>query len=103
MKKLINDPRAVVPEMVDGLAAVYPGMTRLAGQTVLIRSDLPEVAARSVAVISGGGSGHEPAHAGYIGKGMLSAAVAGDVCCTNWPGRRELSAGEGVCAVTCGV
>jgi triose/dihydroxyacetone kinase / FAD-AMP lyase (cyclizing) len=79
MKKLINDPRAVVPEMVDGLAAVYPGMTRLAGQTVLIRSDLPEVSARSVAVISGGGSGHEPAHAGYVGKGMLSAAVAGDV------------------------
>jgi dihydroxyacetone kinase len=79
MKKLINDPRAVVEEMVEGLAAAYPGLRRLPGHTVLVRADLPEVSARSVAVISGGGSGHEPAHAGYVGRGMLAAAVAGDV------------------------
>ncbi len=79
MKKLINHPRAVVEEMIEGLAAVYPGMERLAGLTVLVRSDLPAVSERPVAVISGGGSGHEPAHAGYIGRGMLTAAVAGDV------------------------
>jgi dihydroxyacetone kinase len=79
MKKLINDPKAVVEEMIDGLTAVYPGMRRLTGQTVLVRSDLPDVSERPVAVISGGGSGHEPAHAGYIGRGMLTAAVAGDV------------------------
>ncbi len=79
MKKLINRPRDVVEEMVEGLVAVYPGLRRLPGHTVLLRSDLPDAAARPVAVISGGGSGHEPAHAGYVGRGMLSAAVAGDV------------------------
>src|SRR6202012_3983320 len=41
--------------------------------------DMPDVPGRPVAVISGGGSGHEPAHAGYVGRGMLAAAVAGDV------------------------
>ena len=79
MKKLINHPAPVVEEMVEGLVAVFPGLRRLAGQTVLVRADIPERTARQVAVISGGGSGHEPAHAGYVGRGMLSAAVAGDV------------------------
>src|SRR5262245_42631011 len=79
MKKLINSPQAVVEEMVQGLVAVYPGLSRLPGRPVRVRSDLPDAAARPVAVISGGGSGHEPAHAGYVGRGMLSAAVAGDV------------------------
>jgi dihydroxyacetone kinase len=79
LKKLINRPDAVVEEMVEGLVAVYPGLRRVPGQTVLVRSDLPDAARRSVAIISGGGSGHEPAHAGYVGRGMLSAAVAGDV------------------------
>jgi dihydroxyacetone kinase len=65
--------------MVEGLAAAFPGLRRLPGQTVLVRADLPAAAGRPVAVISGGGSGHEPAHAGYVGRGMLSAAVAGDV------------------------
>ncbi len=79
MKKLINHPAAVVEEMVEGLVAVYPGLRRLAGQTVLVRAEIHDKTARQVAVISGGGSGHEPAHAGYVGRGMLSAAVAGDV------------------------
>src|SRR5215472_6264552 len=79
MKKLINRPNAVVEEMVEGLAAAYPGLRRLPGHTVLVRADVGETADRPVAVISGGGSGHEPAHAGYVGRGMLSAAVAGDV------------------------
>lgn len=79
MKKLINRPADAVEEMVEGLAAAHPGLRRLAGHTVLIRADLPDGADRTVAVISGGGSGHEPAHAGYVGRGMLSAAVAGDV------------------------
>jgi dihydroxyacetone kinase len=79
LKKLINRPEVVVQEMVEGLAAAYPGLRRLPGHTVLIRSDLPPPAQRPVAIISGGGSGHEPAHAGYVGHGMLSAAVAGDV------------------------
>src|SRR5262249_22821497 len=79
MKKLINRPGSVVEEMVEGLVAAYPGLCRLPGQTVLVRSDLAAPADRPVAVVSGGGSGHEPAHAGYVGRGMLSAAVAGDV------------------------
>jgi triose/dihydroxyacetone kinase / FAD-AMP lyase (cyclizing) len=79
MKKLINRPEDVVEEMVEGLAAAFPGLRRLPGQTVLVRSDLAQHADRPVAVISGGGSGHEPAHAGYVGRGMLAAAVAGDV------------------------
>jgi dihydroxyacetone kinase len=79
MKKLINRPENVVEEMIEGLASAYPGLRRLSGHTVLLRADLPDAAARPVAVISGGGSGHEPAHAGYVGRGMLSAAVAGDV------------------------
>ena len=77
MKKLINRPEAVVEEMVEGLVAIVPGLRRLPGQAVLVRTN--DVVAGRVAVISGGGSGHEPAHAGYVGRGMLAAAVAGDV------------------------
>ncbi|MFB1480755.1 dihydroxyacetone kinase subunit DhaL [Corallococcus sp. RDP092CA] len=80
MKKLVNAPRAVVQEMLEGLVALAPGQALLEGETVVVRSDVPaELGARKVAVLSGGGSGHEPAHAGYVGAGMLHAAVAGDV------------------------
>lgn len=79
MKKLINDPANAVTEMLEGFVAATPGTALLAGETVVVRTDLPEKPARNVAVISGGGSGHEPAHAGYVGQGMLTAAVAGDV------------------------
>ena len=65
--------------MVEGLVAVYPGLRCLPGYTVVTRAEVPAVSERPVAVISGGGSGHEPAHAGYVGRGMLGAAVAGDV------------------------
>ncbi|MCC7271942.1 MAG: dihydroxyacetone kinase subunit DhaK [Alphaproteobacteria bacterium] len=77
MKKLINDPRAVVPEMLEGLVAGDRGLALIAGQNVVVRADSP--ARGQVALIAGGGSGHEPAHAGYVGAGMLHAAVAGDV------------------------
>ena len=79
MKKLINDPANAVAEMVAGLVVVQPGLTRIAGRNVVLRADLPAPADRKVAIISGGGSGHEPAHAGYVGAGMLTAAVLGDV------------------------
>ncbi|WZP00922.1 dihydroxyacetone kinase subunit DhaL [Isosphaeraceae bacterium EP7] len=81
MKKLINRPGSVVPEMIEGLVAIWPGLRKLPGHEVVVRAGLDAGAARprEVAVISGGGSGHEPAHAGYVGEGMLSAAVAGDV------------------------
>ena len=79
MKKLINRPEDVVEEMVLGLAALQPGCARLPGHKALIRADAAQAREKQVAVLSGGGSGHEPAHAGYIGAGMLSAAIAGEV------------------------
>lgn len=80
MKKLINDVSTVVPDMLDGLAALNPGLSLLQGSTIIVRADAEGAAARGeVALISGGGSGHEPAHGGYVGPGMLSAAVAGEV------------------------
>jgi dihydroxyacetone kinase len=79
MKKLINDPQRVVEEMMQGFLAMNGGLTLPSEHQVLLRADAEEVRDRQVAVISGGGSGHEPAHAGYIGAGMLTAAVAGEV------------------------
>jgi dihydroxyacetone kinase len=80
MKKLVNAPRAVVREMLEGFVALAPGQALLEEETVVVRADTPaDPARRKVAVLSGGGSGHEPAHAGYVGEGMLDAAVAGDV------------------------
>ncbi len=79
MKKLINDPRFVVREMLEGMVDAYPDLALLDDENVVLRSDAASTSEDKVAIISGGGSGHEPAHAGYIGAGMLSAAVAGDV------------------------
>jgi triose/dihydroxyacetone kinase / FAD-AMP lyase (cyclizing) len=79
MKKFVNRPEDVVEEMLQGLVVLHPSTTRLPGYKVLIRADAEDAREQQVAVLSGGGSGHEPAHAGYIGKGMLSAAVAGEV------------------------
>jgi ATP-dependent dihydroxyacetone kinase len=80
MKKLVNDPRAVVREMLEGLVDLAPGQALLEGENVVLRAGVPPYEERrEVAVVSGGGSGHEPAHTGYVGAGMLHAAVAGDV------------------------
>ncbi|BDC42627.1 dihydroxyacetone kinase family protein [Paraburkholderia terrae] len=79
MKKLLNDPSRVVREMLEGLAMLAPETALLRDANVVVRRDLPEAHARRVAIISGGGSGHEPAHAGYVGDGMLAAAVCGEV------------------------
>ena len=79
MKKLINDPRQVVREMLEGYVAMHPGWALLGEENVVLRAGLPDPMSRPVAVLSGGGSGHEPAHAGYVGPGLLTAAVAGDV------------------------
>src|SRR6478609_7027750 len=65
--------------MVQGLVAMYPNLAVLSEHSVLIRADAEQVRDSQVALISGGGSGHEPAHAGYVGAGMLSAAVAGEI------------------------
>jgi len=77
MKKLINEPGAVVDEMLDGMVAAHPELRRLDGTNVLVRGDAP--VGGKVAVVSGGGSGHEPTHAGYLGEGMLDGAAAGEV------------------------
>jgi ATP-dependent dihydroxyacetone kinase len=80
VKKLINAVDDVVGEALDGLTLTAAGIARLAGSTTALRTDLDAVhAAGHVALLSGGGAGHEPAHAGYIGAGMLTGAVAGEV------------------------
>lgn len=79
MKKIINDPSNVVPEMVSGLVRSYPQILKqIPGTEAVIRAD-KETMAGKVGIISGGGSGHEPTHAGFVGKGMLSAAICGQV------------------------
>ncbi|KAJ8138802.1 hypothetical protein OY671_007985, partial [Metschnikowia pulcherrima] len=80
MKKSINDPARVVDDMVEGLALADRRSMQSPDETVVLRADYEESrAAGKVAIISGGGSGHEPAHAGYVGQGMSTAAVAGPV------------------------
>ncbi|MEX3955630.1 dihydroxyacetone kinase family protein [Trinickia sp. EG282A] len=79
MKKLLNNPSDVVRQMLEGIARQAPGVAILGQENVLVRTDLQEVSSRPVSIISGGGSGHEPAHGGYVGAGMLSAAVCGEV------------------------
>jgi ATP-dependent dihydroxyacetone kinase len=79
MKKLINDPKRVEREMLEGLVDLHANLALLDSEDVVIRADLPAPPRRQVAVLSGGGSGHEPAHAGYVGTGMLSGAIAGAV------------------------
>ncbi|MBJ3785851.1 dihydroxyacetone kinase family protein [Devosia sediminis] len=79
MKKLINDPRHLVREVLEGLVDATPGLALLDTENVLIRHDDRPAEDRPVAVLSGGGSGHEPGHAGYVGRGMLAGAIAGDV------------------------
>ena len=64
---------------MQGLLAMHPGFALLPQHRVLLRVDAGDVRDHQVALLSGGGSGHEPAHAGYVGAGMLSAAVAGEV------------------------
>ncbi len=78
MKKLINDPDDVVDEMLDGMTAAYPERLRRLPETqVLVRDDGPVEG--KVALVTGGGSGHEPTHAGFVGDGMLDGAAAGGV------------------------
>lgn len=77
MKKIINAPTAVVRDMIEGMRLANPGIKVLPGTTVIVRADAPVLG--KVGLISGGGSGHEPAHGGFVGPGMLDAACAGDV------------------------
>ncbi|XP_077864030.1 triokinase/FMN cyclase-like [Saccoglossus kowalevskii] len=79
-KHLINDPETCVDDMLDGVLAMHPNLKRLKGYRVILREDIEEYkASGKVTLLCGGGSGHEPFAAGYVGKNMLSAAVAGAV------------------------
>ena len=103
MKKLINDPDDVVDEMLEGMVAAHPDrLRRLPDTQVVVRDDGPLDG--KVGVVSGGGSGHEPTHAGYIGDGMLDGAAAGDVFSSPTADEFEeliaaTDSGEGVLAV----
>jgi phosphoenolpyruvate---glycerone phosphotransferase subunit DhaK len=78
MRKIINEPDQVVKESLAGLAASVPDILRYdVANQILVRKDAPVKG--KVALISGGGSGHEPLHGGFVGKGMLDAACPGEV------------------------
>lgn len=78
MKKLINRPEDVVREQLEGMAAAHPDLLQIDTDLhVVIRKDAP--IAGKVGVVSGGGSGHEPLHGGFVGMGMLDAACPGAV------------------------
>lgn len=76
MKKIINKPETLVSEMCSGLAIAHPELEFMKKYKVIKKKAID---ADKVTLISGGGSGHEPAHAGFVGRGMLDAAVCGDV------------------------
>ncbi|WP_214103893.1 dihydroxyacetone kinase subunit DhaK [Acrocarpospora catenulata] len=78
MKKLINSPETVLDEALAGIAAAHPELRVDAKNKVITRAD-GTIRAGGVALISGGGSGHEPLHGGFVGPGMLTAACPGEV------------------------
>ncbi|MGZ6340786.1 MAG: dihydroxyacetone kinase subunit DhaK [Candidatus Limnocylindrales bacterium] len=77
MKKLINAPDRVVDEALAGVAAAHADLVRVEEPNIVVRKDAPRPG--KVGVISGGGSGHEPMHGGFVGMGMLDAACPGAV------------------------
>ncbi len=77
MKKLINDPADVVRDALGGIAAAHPDLRVDVQQRIVVRADAPRPG--KVGLVSGGGSGHEPLHAGFVGAGMLDAACPGEV------------------------
>ncbi|HEN2467907.1 TPA: dihydroxyacetone kinase subunit DhaK [Streptococcus agalactiae] len=99
MRKILNQPTDVVTEMLDGLAYVHNDLVhRIEGFDIIARN---EEKSGKVALISGGGSGHEPSHAGFVGEGMLSAAVCGAVFTSPTPDQvleaiKEADEGAGV-------
>ncbi|WP_077328025.1 dihydroxyacetone kinase subunit DhaK [Virgibacillus siamensis] len=100
MKKIINNPNEVVKDMVAGIAAAYPDTVKQLPETsIIVRTDAPVEG--KVGIVSGGGSGHEPAHAGYVGKGMLDAAVSGEIFTSPTPDQvleaiKAVDSGNGV-------
>ncbi len=98
MKKIINHPNDVVSELLVGMVKAHPSLQYTEQLEVVSRR---EKTSGKVGIVSGGGSGHEPAHAGYVGRGMLDAAVAGNVFSSPSPDRiikgiEEANGGAGV-------
>ena len=92
MKKFINQIENVELEMLEGIAKAHPNhLRKMPENTVLVRAQKKE---GKVALISGGGSGHEPSHGGFVGKGMLDAAVAGAVFTSPTPDQVEAAIRE---------
>ncbi len=99
MKKLINDVQDVLDEQLAGLAKAHPSLTLHQDPVYVTRADAP--VAGKVALLSGGGSGHEPMHCGYIGQGMLSGACPGEIFTSPTPDKifecaMQVDGGEGV-------
>lgn len=87
MKKIINEPQNIIEEMLEGMVKSYPTLVhRVDDSRVIAKNQTNNV---QVGLVSGGGSGHEPAHAGFVGDGMLSAAVLGDVFTSPTPDQIE--------------
>ncbi len=103
MKKIINQVENIVDEMLKGAVKAHPeSLKRVDGFNVLVRADAPVKG--KVALVSGGGSGHEPSHGGFVGVGMLSGAVAGEVFTSPTPDQvfeaiKAVDGGEGVLLV----
>jgi dihydroxyacetone kinase-like protein len=88
MKKLINRVEDLVPESLAGLAAAHPDLVRIdTTNNIVLRADAPKRG--KVGLVSGGGSGHEPLHGGFVGLGMLDAACAGNVFTSPVPDQME--------------
>jgi phosphoenolpyruvate---glycerone phosphotransferase subunit DhaK len=88
VKKLINDPADVMRESLGGLGAAHPDILKVSFDPVyVVRADAPVTG--KVGIISGGGSGHEPLHGGFVGKGMLDAACPGQVFTSPSPDQME--------------
>jgi dihydroxyacetone kinase-like protein len=99
MKKLINEPSAVVAEALLGIEAAHPDLRIDHDNKIIYRGDTPRTG--KVGIISGGGSGHEPLHGGFVGLGMLDAACAGEVFTSPVPDQmlaatRTVDSGAGV-------
>ncbi|MDA2440628.1 dihydroxyacetone kinase subunit DhaK [Bacillus cereus] len=100
MKKFINNPEKVVRDMIDGMLFAHSDkLQNMAETNIIIRANSPFQG--KVAIVSGGGSGHEPAHIGFVGKGMLDAAVMGEIFTSPTPDQilkaiQKVDAGSGV-------
>ena len=99
-KNLINALDDVVSDAIDGLLYTNPSVRRVEGLNIVVRADIAEYKESHVTLISGGGSGHEPAHAGYVAAGMLSAGVCGNIFAS--PSVSSILAAIRVCCGPCG-